>query len=133
IDGLDSIRRITRATESALDQAKRARHRVARERAKLAAQVTRTNAARGRVAAGAADLEQARAERSGYLTQLRQEQALNNAQIADLEARAEEARQRAQQVEAQVQQQQSQQPQEQTAASAPPAAETSPSAPAAPE
>jgi 3D (Asp-Asp-Asp) domain-containing protein/peptidoglycan hydrolase CwlO-like protein len=133
IDGLDSIRRITRATESVLDQAKRARHRVARERAKLAAQVTRTNAARERVAAGAADLEQARAERSGYLTQLRQEQALNNAQIADLEARAEEARQRAQQVTAQQQQQQSQHPQQQAAAQAPAAGETPPSAPAAPE
>jgi 3D (Asp-Asp-Asp) domain-containing protein/peptidoglycan hydrolase CwlO-like protein len=137
IDGLDSIRRITRATESVLDQAKRARHRVARERAKLAAQVSRTNAARERVGAGAADLEQARAERSGYLTQLRQEQALNNAQIADLEAQAEEARQRAQQVTAQQQQQQqsqqSQQPQEQAAAQAPPAEATSPSTPAAPE
>lgn len=131
IDGLDSIRRITRATESVLDQAKRARHRVARERARLATEVERTNAARERVAAGAADLEQARAERSGYLTQLRQEQALNNAQIADLQARAAEAQQRAQQVTAQVQQQQQQQ--EQSDASSPPSSAASPTAPAAPE
>jgi 3D (Asp-Asp-Asp) domain-containing protein/peptidoglycan hydrolase CwlO-like protein len=140
IDGLDSIKRITRATESVLDQAKRARHRVSRERAKLAVQVAQTNAARERVAAGAADLERARSERSAYLTQLRQEQALNNAQIADLQARAAEAQQRAQQVAAQAQQQEQQQEPEQQAqqqgqtdaSSAPPA--TSPSAaPAPPE
>lgn len=139
IDGLDSIKRITHATESVLDQAKRARHRVSRERAKLAVQVARTNAARERVAAGAADLERARSERSAYLTQLRHEQALNNAQIADLQARAAQAQQRAQQVTAQVQQQeQHQKPQQQAqqqeqtdASSVPPA--TSRSAPAAPE
>jgi cystine transport system substrate-binding protein len=106
IDGLDSINRVARATESVLDQAKRAKHRVSREKARLAAQVARTESARGRVAAGAADLERARAERSAYLSQLRQEQALNNAQIADLEARAAAAQQRAQQVTARVQQDQ---------------------------
>jgi 3D (Asp-Asp-Asp) domain-containing protein/peptidoglycan hydrolase CwlO-like protein len=137
IDGLDSIHRITRATESVIDQAKRARRRVTTERTRLAAQVSRTNAARNRVAAGAADLEQARAERTAYLTQLRQEQALNAAQIADLEARAAQAQQRAQQVTAQVKQQQqqpqqqAQQPQQQAAS--PPPATTAPSAPPAPE
>src|SRR5262249_19259242 len=88
IEGLDNIKRIAHATESVLEQAKRAKHRVSREKARLAAQIARTQAARDRVAAGAAELEQARSERSAYLVQLRQEQALNNAQIADLQARA---------------------------------------------
>jgi cystine transport system substrate-binding protein len=131
IDGLDSINRVARATESVLDQAKRAKHRVSREKARLAAQVARTESARDRVAAGAADLERARAERSAYLSQLRQEQALNNAQIADLEARAAAAQQRAQQVTVRVQQEQPAQTVSSSSASS-----TSPStatAPAAPE
>jgi 3D (Asp-Asp-Asp) domain-containing protein/peptidoglycan hydrolase CwlO-like protein len=109
IEDLDNIKRIAHATESVLDQAKRAKQRVSRQKAELAAQVVRTKAARDRVAAGAADLERARSERSGYLTQLRQEQALNNAQIADLQARAAAAQQRARQVTAQVHRQQQQQ------------------------
>ena len=106
IEDLDNIKRIARATESVLDQAKRAKQRVSRQKAQLAAQVARTKAARDRVAAGAAELERASSERSAYLSQLRQEQALNSTQIADLQARAAAAQQRAQQVTAQVQQQQ---------------------------
>jgi 3D (Asp-Asp-Asp) domain-containing protein/peptidoglycan hydrolase CwlO-like protein len=123
IEGLDGIKRIAHATEAVLDQAKRARHRVAKQRAQLAAQVARTKAAHERVAAGAADLERARAERSTYLVQLRQEQALNAAQIADLEARAQQAQQRAQQVTAQARQQAQPQQQDQTAASPAPSSD----------
>src|SRR6476620_6386178 len=135
IEDLDNIKRIAHATESVLDQAKRAKQRVSREKAQLAAQVARSKAARDQVAAGAADLERARSERSGYLTQLRQEQALNNAQIADLQARAAAAQQRAQQVTAQVHRQQQPVP-----ADSPPSSSSSsassaspPSAPTAPE
>src|SRR6478672_2208182 len=135
IENLDNIKRIAHATESVLDQAKRAKQRVSRQKVQLAAQVARTKAARDRVAAGAADLERARSERSDYLTQLRREQALNNAQIADLQARAAAAQQRAQQVTAQVHRQQ---PQEQPAqadssSSSSASSASAPSATAAPE
>ena len=134
IENLDNIKRIAHATESVLDQAKRAKQRVSRQKAQLAAQVARTKAARDRVAAGAADLERARSERSGYLTQLRQEQALNNAQIAHLQARAAAAQQRAQQVTAQVHRQQQQQPAPADSSSSSSASSAStPSAPTAPE
>jgi cystine transport system substrate-binding protein len=135
IEDLDNIKRIAHATESVLDQAKRAKQRVSRQKAQLAAQVARTKAARDRVAAGAADLERARSERSGYLTQLRQEQALNNAQIVDLEARAAAAQQRAQQVTAQVHRQRQQQQPAQTDSSSSSSASSAspPSAPTAPE
>jgi cystine transport system substrate-binding protein len=135
IEDLDNIKRIAHATESVLDQAKRAKQRVSRQKARLAAQVARTKAARDRVSAGAADLERARSERSGYLTQLRQEQALNNAQIVDLEARAAAAQQRAQQVTAQVHRQE--QPQQPAPADSSSSSSTSsastPSVPTAPE
>ena len=134
IEDLDNIKRIAHATDSVLDQAKRAKQRVSRQKAQLAAQVARTKAARDRVAAGAAELERASSERSAYLSQLRQEQALNNAQIADLQARAAAAQQRAQQVTAQVQQQQPAQADSSSSSTSTSASSTSaPSAPAAPE
>ncbi len=134
IEDLDNIKRIANATESVLDQAKRAKQRVSRQKAQLAAQVARTKAARDRVAAGAADLERARSERSGYLTQLRQEQALNNAQIADLQARAAAAQQRAHEVTAQVHRRQQQEPAPADSSSSSSASSAStPSAPTAPE
>ena len=130
IEDLDNIKRIAHATDSVLDQAKRAKHRVSRQKAQLAAQVARTKAARDRVAAGAAELERASSERSAYLSQLRQEQALNNAQIADLQARAAAAQQRARQVTVQ-QQQPAQADSSSTSTSA--SSTSAPSAPAAPE
>ncbi len=134
IEDLDNIKRIAHATESVLDQAKRAKQRVSRQKAQLAAQVARTKAARDRVAAGAADLERARSERSGYLTQLRQEQALNNAQIADIQARAAAAQQRAHEVTAQVHRRQQQEPAPADSSSSSSASSAStPSAPTAPE
>ena len=108
IDGLDNIRRIAHATESVLDQAKRARVRVQRERRELAAQAARTDAARERVAASEAELERAQSERTAYLAQLRTEQALNTAQIASLEERARQAQVRAQAVAAQAEQERQQ-------------------------
>ena len=132
IEDLDNIKRIARATDSVLDQAKRAKQRVSRQKAQLAAQVARTKAAHDRVAAGAAELERASSERSAYLSQLRQEQALNNAQIADLQARAAAAQQRAQQVTAQVQQQQPAQA-DSSSTSTSASSTSAPSAPAAPE
>ena len=132
IEDLDNIKRIAHATDSVLDQAKRAKQRVSRQKAQLAAQVARTKAARDRVAAGAAELERASSERSAYLSQLRQEQALNNAQIADLQARAAAAQQRAQQVTAQVQQQQPAQA-DSSSTSTSASSTSAPSAPAAPE
>ena len=131
IEGLDNINRVAHASESVLDQARRAKHRVSREKARLAAQVARTRTARDRVAAGAADLESARSERSTYLSQLRQEQALNNAQIADLEARAAAAQQRAQQVTARVQEQQPAQTGSSSSASPPSSTSPSTTSPAA--
>ena len=131
IENLDNIKRIAHATGSVLDQAKRAKRRVSRQKAQLAAQVARTTAARDRVAAGAAELERASSERSTYLSQLRQEQALNNAQIADLQARAAAAQQRAQQVTAKVQQQQPAQADPSSSSTSNSASSTSaPSAPA---
>ena len=132
IEDLDNIKRIARATDSVLDQAKRAKQRVSRQKAQLAAQVARTKAARDRVAAGAAELERASSERSAYLSQLRQEQALNNAQIADLQARAAAAQQRARQVTAPVQQQQPAQA-DSSSTSTSASSTSAPSAPAAPE
>ena len=129
IEDLDNIKRIARATDSVLDQAKRAKQRVSRQKAQLAAQVARTKAARDRVAAGAAELERASSERAAYLSQLRQEQALNNAQIAGLQARAAAAQQRAEQVTAQVQQQ----PAQADSSSSTSTSASSTSAPAAPE
>ena len=134
IDGLDNIKRIAHATESVLHQARQARRRVQKERRQLAAQVARTNAARERVAVGAAALEQARGERTAYLAQLRNEQALNAAQIAAIERQAAQAQQRAQLVTAKAQRPQQQQQQQQAPASSsasPPS--SSSSAPAAPQ
>jgi 3D (Asp-Asp-Asp) domain-containing protein/peptidoglycan hydrolase CwlO-like protein len=120
IDGLDNIKRIAHATEMVLDQSRRARTQVQKERRQLAAEVARTQAARERVAAGAAELERAQGERAAYLAQLRSEQALTATQIASAERQAAAAQQRAQAVTVRAQQQQSRQepqgPQPQAAA-----------------
>jgi 3D (Asp-Asp-Asp) domain-containing protein/peptidoglycan hydrolase CwlO-like protein len=135
IEGLDNIKRIARATESVLDQARRARGAVARERTQLAAQVGRAEAARARVAAGASELERARAERAAYLVQLKSEQALNAAQITALERRAAQAQRRAREVTTEARARQAEQPTTTSASSsssAPSAART-PDAASAPE
>ena len=98
IDGLDAVHRAARTTQSVLDQARSARSRLAAVQHELTRQVVRTNQARSSLAETAAGLEQARSERSAYLVGLRREQQLTAAQISTLEARAQEARQRAQMV-----------------------------------
>jgi 3D (Asp-Asp-Asp) domain-containing protein len=102
IEGLEGLSRTARATEAVIRQARSARTLVVRVRAQLTAQVERTRAARSRAAATAAGLEQARAERAAYLGRLRSEQALTASQISSLEARAQEAQQRAQVVNQQA-------------------------------
>jgi 3D (Asp-Asp-Asp) domain-containing protein len=118
----------SRTRPSRTSPAKRAKQRVML-RAQLAAQVARTQAAHDRSPAeGRARAARARAP--GYLTQLRQEQALNT-QIAGLQARAAAAQQRAQQVTAQVQQQQPAQTDSSSSSSA--SSANTPSAPTAPQ
>jgi 3D (Asp-Asp-Asp) domain-containing protein/peptidoglycan hydrolase CwlO-like protein len=95
IDGLDSLRRTARATESVVNQARSARPVLGRTRRELAVQVARTLAIRATVAATTAGLEQAREERVSYLAQLRREHDLTVSQIASLEQRAREAQRRA--------------------------------------
>lgn len=98
VAGLESINRAARATESVLADARSARARLTVVRTELATQVKRTEAARARVAATAAGLEQARTERTGYIARLRREQALTAGQITSLEQQAQAARAKAQQV-----------------------------------
>jgi 3D (Asp-Asp-Asp) domain-containing protein len=130
IEGLESISRTARATEGVIEQARSARRLIARTQRELAVQVRRTQAIRATVAATAAGLEQARAERGAYLGHLRQEQQLTARQIASLEQQAQEAQQRAQLVTQQAaaarpaaQQPSAQQPSTQAA---PPAAASAP-------
>jgi 3D (Asp-Asp-Asp) domain-containing protein len=135
IEGLESISRTARATEGVIEQARSARRLIALTQRQLAAQVRRTQAIRATVAATAADLEQARAERTAYLGQLRQEQQLTARQISSLEQRAQEAQQRAQLVTQQAvaaqpsaQQPSAQQPTDQQTSTQ----ETAPATPAPP-
>jgi 3D (Asp-Asp-Asp) domain-containing protein/peptidoglycan hydrolase CwlO-like protein len=96
IEGLEGLSRTARATRSVIEQARAARTLVRRTQRALAAQFARTLAVRTTIAATAAGLEQARGERASYLADLRREQKLTASQIATLEHRAQEARQRAQ-------------------------------------
>jgi 3D (Asp-Asp-Asp) domain-containing protein/peptidoglycan hydrolase CwlO-like protein len=98
IEGLEALSRTARATNRVIDQARSARTLVRRTQKDLAARAEQTRVARERVAATAAGLEQARSERASYLAGLRREQALTTSQIATLEQRAQEARQRAQEI-----------------------------------
>ncbi len=98
IEGLDSISRAARATESVLAAARTSRTRLTIVRSDLARRVERTKAARARVTAAAADLERSRSERTGYIEQLRREQALTATQITSLERRAQAAQAKALQV-----------------------------------
>ena len=79
-------------TETVLDQARAARRLIATDTARARGPGRPHRAPRDRLAATAADLEQARSERTSYLAQLRQEQALTTPQIADLEAQAQRGR-----------------------------------------
>ena len=98
IEGLESLSRTARATRDVIAQARAARSLIQRVRAELAVQIDQKRAVRARVAATAAGLKQARAERGAYLERLRHDLAMNASQIADLERRAREAQERARQV-----------------------------------
>lgn len=98
IEGLESLSRSARATESVIAEARSAKTLIRKAQQELAVEVDRTRATRAALAATAADLEQARTERTSYIAQLRTEQELTNSQIAGLERRAQEAQQRAQAV-----------------------------------
>ncbi len=98
IEGLESISRAARATESVLADARSARARLTLVRKDLALRAERTKAARAQVLATTADLERSRSERAGYIAELQREQALTAVQIASLEQRAQAAQKQAQQV-----------------------------------
>jgi 3D (Asp-Asp-Asp) domain-containing protein/peptidoglycan hydrolase CwlO-like protein len=98
IDGLDAVHRAARATQSVLEQARSARAQLTAVRQELAVEAARTAQVRSQLASTATGLERARAERSSYLAALRHEQELTTEQIANLEQRAQEARQKAQEV-----------------------------------
>jgi 3D (Asp-Asp-Asp) domain-containing protein len=93
IDGLESIKRTTRMTESVIRQSIGARNLIDRVRSELAAQLRRTQAARAQAARVAVDLERARADRSSYLDRLRGEQELTANQLSLLQRQAQEAQQ----------------------------------------
>jgi peptidoglycan hydrolase CwlO-like protein len=81
IDALEAAKQTARASQTVLRTANRAQKKVKQTQAKLAQQVRAAQAARDRFAASAADLEQARSERTGFIASLRQQQALNAQQI----------------------------------------------------
>ncbi len=105
LEGLDGIKRLARATDSVLDQARRARADLALERRELARQVARIDAERTRAAAAVQGLERARADRAAYLAQLRDADALNAAQVAAAQRAAAEAQRRSSQLTAQARRQ----------------------------
>jgi cystine transport system substrate-binding protein len=95
IDGLDAVHRARRATQEVLEQAGSARSDLVVARRQLAAQVSRTNETRSRLAETSASLEQAHAQRAAYLARLQREQELTAAQISRVEQQAQDARARA--------------------------------------
>jgi 3D (Asp-Asp-Asp) domain-containing protein len=128
IDGLENITRTARATEAVIEQARSARRLIARTQRVLAVQVGRTQAIRATLAATAAGLEQARTERTTYLSQLRRRQQLTVRQISSLERQARQAQQRAQLV---TQQAAAQRPSAQQPSAQPPSTQQLSAQPAA--
>ena len=98
IEGLESLSRTARATESVIAQARSAKTQIRHAQHELAVRAARTRAVRATLAANAAGLEQARNQRASYIARLRAEQELTKSQISTLERRAQEAQQRAQAV-----------------------------------
>ncbi len=95
IERLDTIRRTAHATRTVLLESRAAQSRLQRAQEALAVEIARNRAAIEAVAAERTRLQQAQAERSGYLRSLRQKQELTAAQISTLEQRARAARDRA--------------------------------------
>lgn len=98
IEGLESLRRTARSTESVITQAHSAKVQIGRAQRELALKAGRARAAQAALAATTAGLEQARNERASYIAQIRTELDLTNSQISTLERQAQEAQQRAQAV-----------------------------------
>ncbi len=124
--GLDAVDRAAKATQGVVDQARAARRDLVKVRRELAIQVLRSNQARARLAAVASGLEQAQTEKTSYLASLRREQDLTAAQISRLEAQAQAAQQKAQEVS---QQTTTQQPSTTASAPAAPTSDAGPSEP----
>jgi 3D (Asp-Asp-Asp) domain-containing protein/peptidoglycan hydrolase CwlO-like protein len=102
INGLETAKQTARASQMVLEQSRAAKRQITQVRATLAVQVREAQIARDRVAATAADLEQARSARTSYIASLRQEQQLTAAQIGRLQEQARAAAQKARQVQQQT-------------------------------
>jgi cystine transport system substrate-binding protein len=102
INGLETAKQTARASQMVLEQSRAAKRQITQVRATLAVQVRQARIARDRVAATAADLEQARSARTSYIASLRQEQQLTAAQIGRLQEQARAATQKAREVQAQT-------------------------------
>jgi len=95
IEGLETVRRTARATESIVSAARGAKAHLELARRTLADETSRNRAVRAELASTAADLAHARSERNGYLERIRREQELTAAQISSLERQAQAAREQA--------------------------------------
>jgi cystine transport system substrate-binding protein len=102
VNGLETAKQTARASQMVLDQSRAAKRQITQVRATLAVQVRQAQLARDHVAATAAELEQARSERTSYIASLRQEQQLTAAQIGRLQEQARAAAQKARVVQQQT-------------------------------
>ena len=91
LDDVDNLQRTTDATNSVLEQAKAARRKIARLLRSLTARRVELRSLRSAAAARASELEQAQASRVSYIADLRDQQVLNEQQIAQALAAAETA------------------------------------------
>jgi len=91
ITGLDNIDRTTASTAQLIVQTRTAKRTVASTLAVLSRRADRLERLRSEAASAAAAIEQSRAERSGYIADLRTKERLTAGRIADLERRAQAA------------------------------------------
>jgi 3D (Asp-Asp-Asp) domain-containing protein len=96
LDGIDNLERAAHATSDVAAQARGARARVTRLAGALSRRRRSLGALRSAAAARASELADAQSARFSYLSQLREEQRLNDRQIIILQARARAAQARAQ-------------------------------------
>jgi 3D (Asp-Asp-Asp) domain-containing protein len=98
LTGLDNLNRVATQDQSVLAQLRTAKRQLATATTTLATRVAKLQAATRAAAATTSSLEQAKAERSAYISSLANERRLNNAQISNLEAAAQAATIRTQQL-----------------------------------
>ncbi len=91
LDDVDNLQRTTDATNNVLEQAKAARRKIARLLRSLTARRAELQSLRSVAAARTSELEQAQASRVSYIADLRDQQVLNEQQIAQAVAAAEAA------------------------------------------